>query len=480
MRPLESLLLLANLLAFFAVVVPLPDARRWTRRFAATALLIAPAQWLVEGPRWQMAPAYLLAGLFFLWLWPHRPSPARPPSSTWTKGLAVGVATALGALVLAVSIALPIAVPVFRFPNPSGPYEIGTLTYHWVDSGRREFFNADPNARRELMVQLWYPAKPNPSARRAPYVPDARVLAPLAGLLRLPAFIFGHLSYVTTNAVESAPIANGEPSYPVLIFSPGRSGFRQHNTLQVEALVSHGYIVAAIDHPYAASGVVFPDGRLVPLDARMLDRGFINGVIPYLAHDAVFTLDQLTALNRADPNGILTGRMDLRRVGMFGLSLGGAVTAETCRLESRVRACLVMDVFMPADVVLTGLQQPTMGITRDAVTMQLEGWSKQDIDETLTTMRAVFESLPGDGYFLRVPGMFHQDFADAALLSPLTSWAGLTGPINGQRAHDIVSAYSLAFFDRHLKGRPAALLDGPSKQYPEVLFETRRGWRTGG
>ena len=28
----------------------------------------------------------------------------------------------------------------------------------------------------------------------------------------------------------------------------------------------------------------------------------------YLAQDAVFTLDQLVALNRADPNGILTGR----------------------------------------------------------------------------------------------------------------------------------------------------------------------------
>jgi hypothetical protein len=27
----------------------------------------------------------------------------------------------------------------------------------------------------------------------------------------------------------------------------GRGGYRQHNTLQVEELVSHGYIVAAID-----------------------------------------------------------------------------------------------------------------------------------------------------------------------------------------------------------------------------------------
>jgi hypothetical protein len=42
-----------------------------------------------------------------------------------------------------------------------------------------------------------------------------------------------------------------------------------------------------------------------------------------------------------------------------------------------------------------------------------------------------------------------------------------------QRGFDIVNAYSLAFFDQHLEGHPAALLDGPSRYYPEVLFETR-------
>lgn len=34
-------------------------------------------------------------------------------------------------------------------------------------------------------------------------------------------------------------------------------------------------------------------------------------------------------------------------------------------------------------------------------------------------------------------------------------------------------AYSVAFFDKYLKGQPSPLLDGPSKQYPEVVFESR-------
>ena len=40
------------------------------------------------------------------------------------------------------------------------------------------------------------------------------------------------------------------------------------------------------------------------------------------------------------------------------ISLGRIVGAEGCRLEPRLRACLVMDAPMPADVVQSGIQQP--------------------------------------------------------------------------------------------------------------------------
>ena len=70
MRPIETLLLLANLLAFSGLLLPLPRALQWMRHSAPVALLAAGAQILAEGPRWQMTPAYALAGLLFLvWLW---------------------------------------------------------------------------------------------------------------------------------------------------------------------------------------------------------------------------------------------------------------------------------------------------------------------------------------------------------------------------------------------------------------------------
>jgi hypothetical protein len=47
------------------------------------------------------------------------------------------------------------------------------------------------------------------------------------------------------------------------------------------------------------------------------------------------------------------------------------------------------------------------------------------------------------------------------------------GKVEPARAAQIVNAYALAFFDRHLKGEEVPLLDGPSSDYPEVELETR-------
>ena len=478
MRPIEIFVSAANLLTFFSLSFPQIRTTPWASYGVLIALLLTIIQVVFEGPRWQMVPAYALMGLFFLvWLLQTRTSGLAGP--LFTNKLVLGVTIGFSLLGLLISIALPMLLPVFRFPPPNGPYQIGTLTYHWIDANRQERFSADLNAPRELMAQVWYPAKEGASAAHVPYVENPAIFVSIANLLHLPGFTFDHLKYVTTHAVHSAPLADKEDSYPVLIFLSGRSGYRQSNTFQVEELVSHGYIVVAIDQPYAASGVIFPDGRLITMDSRMYPAHpnhdlFLDEVIPFLAQDVSFTLDQLAALNLADPNGILTGRLDLQHMGIFGVSLGGIVTGEACLQESRLRACLVLDAFMPASVVESGLQQPTMWISRDEETMQREGWQQADIDETQNTMRTVYASLPGDGYLVLVPGMFHPDFTDAPLFSPLASVMGLSGSYKAQRIHTIINAYSLAFFDRHLKEQPTILLDGPVRQYPEVLFETRQ------
>jgi hypothetical protein len=275
--------------------------------------------------------------------------------------------------------------------------------------------------------------------------------------------------------VRDAPVAEADTEFPVLIFLHGRCGFRGQNTVLAEHLVSHGYVVAAIDQPFAASGVIFPDGRHAPFDPRMKDRRFVDDVVPFLAEDVLFALDRLETLDEFDVSETLTDRLDLKRIGVSGVSLGGMVGPEACRIEPKLSACLAIDAPMPASVVEAGLDQPAMWISRDPETMRREGWSQTDVDGLPTTMRTVFEHLRKDGYIVLVPGMFHMDFSDFPLWvqGAPALLRGFTGSIDGRRGLEIVNAYALAFFDHHLKGLPAPLLRGSSKHHPEVVFETR-------
>jgi len=129
--------------------------------------------------------------------------------------------------------------------------------------------------------------------------------------------------------------------------------YRQLQTCQVEELASHGYVVAALDQPHVAAMVVFPDGREAAYDDRWAPphSAFMDAHIPYLARDVIFTLDQVASLDRADPNGILTGRLDLERVGLVGHSFGAVVGSEACHLDVRLRAALLEEAFMPSEVV---------------------------------------------------------------------------------------------------------------------------------
>lgn len=498
MRPIEVLLSFANLLAFLVLVVPRLHFVRWRGLVILATLFTAIVQVFIEGSRWQMAPAYMLTGVFLsVWLLQSFAQTGGNVKRIGMNRFVPVFSIALGTIGIGISVVLPIILPIFHFPRPSGPHEIGTVTYHWTDLSRHEVFGSDKSVHRDLMVQIWYPAKKGSSSLYAPYLQDSDAVATaLAQLHNFPTFSLGHFKYVTTNTFSSVPIANDKNDYPVLIFLEGLTGYRQMNTFQVEELVSHGYIVAGIDQPGVAASVVFPDGRQIeglskPRMDFLRERGsppegtilmntqeIKEGVIPYFAKDISFVLNQLASINSADPNNILTSKLDLGRIGIFGVSYGGMVGAEACLKDPRLKACMVMDVAMTDDVVQKGLQQPSMWITRDADTMRLErqkagGWTEKDIEETQTTMRAVYNSLPGDGYFVQVPGMFHADLTDLTRVSPISSKLGLGGPI-GRRAHDIINAYSVAFFDKHLKDTPTALLGGPSKHFPEVIFETRK------
>jgi hypothetical protein len=494
MRQFEVLLVVCDFLALLAIVF-IPSRRLTWKRISFIFLMLATGMHLVfEGARWQLTPAYVLTFLLpaiYLPMERLRPNSANVLNPRYRIArLFIGV---IGGLALVSATCLSVLFPVFRFELPSGRYEIGTTTYHWVDDSRSEVFSSDPKTRRELMVQIWYPAKQGAAFLQANYVDEADALSKAqAELHGWPNFVLEHLKYIKSNARVVPPVAEDHPNFPVLIFLEGITGYRQMNTFQVEHLVSNGYIVVAIDEPFIAANVVFPDGHQIagwskdqmnPLIQQSITAAepppllngitFEAGIIPYFAQDVVFLLNQLDVLNKGDSIGLFKGRLNLNHIGVFGVSLGGIIVGEACRIDRRLRACLVMDAPMSSSVVRDGLRQPSMWISRDAQTMQDEGWTSFDVDQHVRTMRTAFDKSTSDGYFVEISGIFHANLTDVPYFSPLLKWTGIAGPIDPKRAHKIINTYTTAFFDRYLEGPQSTILDGESEHFPEVKLERR-------
>lgn len=479
MRFFEAFLLLGCLASFVLLLIPRLRRTRWPLYAALCAALLAVAQISIEGARWQMVPAYALAALFLavafvvgISITPEKRSFAR----RFAKGSAIGAA----ALGLAIACALPAIVPIFELPVPTGPYPIGTATYHLVDRSRADW--GDKDAPRELMVQVWYPASKPSNPQYDTYVQQDMDFSTLVRGMGLPGFFFDHMKQIPTHAIKSAPMAAGGKRFPIILFSPGAQGFRQHNMFQVEELVSKGYVVAGIDHPRAATHVVLPGSRHVEFDAKLIDiprffkdPKFGDRIYNYLGEDASFALGRMIALDRADPMHILTNRLDTAKAGILGMSLGGLTAAEACRIDARFKACFIQDVFVPHDVMAEGVAQPTMWFTRDADSMRAEGWPEWEVAVHQDSMRTAFESVRSDGYLVKLPGMFHVNYTDfpSILATPVARKIGMIGAIDPRYGHRVTNAYTVAFFDHHLKGKPEPLLDGPSKRFPEIGFEAR-------
>jgi len=424
------------------------------------------AQVLAEGTRWQMVPVYVVA-VILMALITFFPQPGR----AWTK-VTLCIVTAL---VTGLSAIPAWIVPVFRLPTPSGQYGIGTVTYHWTDSTRRELFSADPSVSRQIVAQVWYPGT-TITVRGEPYVADSRTLSAnltrllsATGWVKVPSFALSHFSLVRTHAAAGSPPADG--AFPVLIFASGLSGFRQSNMAQVEALVSNGFVVVGLDQPYASASATLAGGTTIPglekpqmqpyidqslepapdppvLNGTVLDAGIIG----YLADDLRFALDQLTALNESDP--VLQGHLDIARAGAFGISLGSMETAQACHDDPRLKACLMMDAAMPADVAADGLTQPSLWITRPASDMRLErersgGWTEHDIDQLFSSMQSAQSRSTAWTDISYIPGMFHTDFTDVPYYLRFGTQLGITGPA-GPSGNQQLTKLCVEFFRGHL------------------------------
>jgi predicted dienelactone hydrolase len=329
---------------------------------------------------------------------------------------------------------------------------------------------------RRLLVLAWYPAEPAAGAIPERFWPDSAVTAPLmAADLHLPRLNpLAHLRDVPSHSYADAALASTLPRYPVLVFSHGYAGGPWQNTVQMEELASHGFIVFSIGHPGESGALLYPDGRIAVPDrtrVRTMLAGGPSAEAPLAESLAVWVDDTAQVVNRLEaiagrevetsgPEARFAQRLDLDRLGVFGMSFGGATAVEFCLADRRCKAALDMDGLVHGAAAEDPLGVPVLYFARDGNTLN---------DAALGRATA-------DRYRVEVAGTTHLDFTDVALVAPLLRYGGALGAIDGTRMMRVVNAYTLAFFDRHLRdGRWRLLFDVPSRAgYPEVMLSARR------
>ena len=362
-------------------------------------------------------------------------------------------------------------------PAPTGPQAVGRTSFEWIDRTRDEPFTDDPADRRDLVIWMWYPAEPMPDAERAAYLPGlwGDLIGDALGL---------DLDHVAVHAVADAPVASAQPRYPVVLLSPGSGFMSAFYTAIAEEVASHGFIVVGVNHTYNANVTVFADGRVVPaapeaqpqptdMDAM---RAAGETVTELHAADLAFMLDQLEALD--NETGPFQGRLDLSRIGVLGHSLGGAAAAELCRVDRRCDAGVNMDGLFWGEAAETGVPVPFLLLMAEhqpcAEVAQLEGVPVElcaALDALFTESWQTVQETAAPGSWVIIDGSRHGSYSDAPFLpSGAEILRSLVGgaTIEPERMWRVTSDLLLAFFNTHLLGNAAPVLDDPSSVYPEV------------
>lgn len=457
MRPFE--ILIPTLLTIYLIWKhPRP---LWVRMLPAAALLLTLVHFAMEGYRWQMIPVYVLTAIAAL--------------SALIKLRSAADWRALGSylllVLLAVSTALPVLLPVPSIPAPSGPYQVGTTIYELTDSSRRELYSGKDEARR-FQIQVWYPAEPSPSDERAPWMNHADVYAPfISTYIQLPSFFLDHLALVKIPAYKNSRVASSNTGFPVVLFSHGWNGFNAQNSGQALQLASHGFVVVGVQHTYGAVVTVFEDGTIAPNNPQALPRDAPDEIYDPAADkladqwagDLGFALDFMTTEN-ARSNSHFFRALDLSKVGVYGHSTGGGAAIEFCGRDTRCIALLGMDPFMRP--VSTAVLE--RGISQPAFFMFSQRWADDVGSLNNNQFRPFFDRSTSAMGAVYIEGTTHYDFSDLPLLSPLAPRFGLKGPIDGRRVITILDDYLLSFFDQTLRQSSSALFDTGGHKYDEV------------
>lgn len=365
---------------------------------------------------------------------------------------------------LGVCVSVPtIIIPFHSLPQPSGNFNVGTTVVDFTDSNRMEALSSK-GGNRKIAVQFWYPSDRQGS----------------------------EVKY----DIKNAPMSVAKEEYPLIIFSHGAFGMRMSNASTCRELASHGYIVASIDHTYQAFYTSFADGKVAIVNNNFLNEAIgvqiddikgekafdiTHGWLDLRDKDIELVINNLKSGDFNTTGEILKGHMDLNNIGLFGHSLGGAASADVARIREDVKAVIVIDGTMIGDI--KGLNSDNSEIiteekfTKPLMLMYSSLFQQEEAKKTsyLPNIKA-YDNATNYAYSLCIKDSGHLNFTDLPRISPFLAQKLGVGTVDSFKCIKLVNDYTLAFFDKHIKGESRSLLEGDvqneqvefSKRIPEV------------
>ncbi len=392
-----------------------------------------------------------------------------------------------------------------QLPKPSGPNQVGVMNFELVDASRPELPGGD--APRRIPVMAWYPAAEVSGEPRLYAKPKEfeHQVKPMREWLNFAdediSGILAAYKSMRTNSYEGGPVKE-LGKVPTLVFSHGGFAYLQTNTVLMEHLASHGYLVLSISHPGIAYATLHENGDVVPYTQEVLDAMMAGSSDPeylaaftsddiatrYEAHlrnidthalspfflqwqrDFSHTIDVLEAGGLPDKATSLVSLIDVDRLGVFGMSFGASGSATAYR-DERIKAAVNLDggIF---DNNPTNKESPVpVLIMHYDFEIGLPGYEVYPHSEfSYETLGTAGEN--PDVIRLMTVGATHTDYTDSPLFDDSrqgpTSLVG-GGTIDARRMQHVMNDFVLAFFERYLNNSGPGIDQPLRDRYPEVL-----------
>lgn len=242
-------------------------------------------------------------------------------------------------------------------------------------------------------------------------------------------------------AAENAPVAPGR--HPLVVFSHGYRGAGDQTIFLMEALARAGYLVAAPEHGDAMSVRSDRGERPGFADPESWTEEKFAG----RREDVRHLLDHLLRMD-AETGSFLHGRVNRDAIGGAGHSLGGYTMLalaggwESWR-DERLKAVLVVSPY--AQPFLRG-----EALSRVQVPVMLQGGTQ---DAAITPFLApVYRKLGAPKYFATLENANHFEWTNRLSAGGTTTECVKSGNAK------LITELTVAFFDRHLRGKEGATL----------------------